>query len=177
MSPTSRNGSSSVASEANTPITAAEPLMSYFILFICSRGLSETPPVSNVTPLPMSTTVGTLPRRRRAGSLTSSMKHGSFGLPRPTASVQPMPSRSIAATPCTVALAPTRCATSTARSASVAGGRSCPGVLARSRANAIASPRVTPAASARCWARVGARRARSSTRSSAGLPPEVRYAV
>ena len=98
ISPTRRNGSASVSSAANTPITAAEPLMSYFILLMPSRGFSDTPPVSNVTPLPISTTVGSLPPRLPPlGSFTSSTKRGGCGLPRPTASTQPMPSRSIAA--------------------------------------------------------------------------------
>ncbi len=175
MRPTSRNGSASASSEANTPITAAAPLMSYFILFMPSRGLSETPPVSNVTPLPISTSAGTLaPRRAPAGSFTSSMKRGGCGLPRPTASTQPMPSRSIAAGSWMVARAPTRRATSRARSASAAGGRSWPGVLARSRARATASPRVTPAASAARAAAVGGWSASSSTAESGALPPPVK---
>src|SRR5438093_509983 len=55
--PTSRRGSSTPWSARNRPSTAAPPDMSYFILFMFSRGLSEIPPVSNVTPLPITTTV------------------------------------------------------------------------------------------------------------------------
>ena len=36
------------------PITAAPPAMSYFIFSMPSEGLMEMPPVSNVTPLPIS---------------------------------------------------------------------------------------------------------------------------
>ena len=36
------------------PIIAAPPAMSYFIFSMPSAGLMETPPVSNVTPLPTS---------------------------------------------------------------------------------------------------------------------------
>ena len=38
------------------PMTAAAPHMSYFIMSRSSPGFSEMPPVSKVTPLPMSTT-------------------------------------------------------------------------------------------------------------------------
>ena len=43
-------------SARNTPSTLAAPHMSNFISSISAAGLSETPPVSKVMPLPTSTT-------------------------------------------------------------------------------------------------------------------------
>ena len=59
--PTRLIGRSSVATALNVPSTLAAPLMSNFISSIAGGGFSEMPPVSNVTPLPISA-VGASPR-------------------------------------------------------------------------------------------------------------------
>ncbi len=50
------------------PIIAAAPAMSYFILSMCSAGLMEMPPVSNVMPLPTSASTGESAGGRTGGS-------------------------------------------------------------------------------------------------------------
>ena len=49
-------GRPSSATACMTAMTVPAPLMSYFISSICGPGFSEMPPVSNVMPLPTSTT-------------------------------------------------------------------------------------------------------------------------
>ena len=57
-SPTTRTGQSTADRAASTDMTTAPPVMSRFIVVIASAGLMDRPPVSNVMPLPTSTTVG-----------------------------------------------------------------------------------------------------------------------
>ena len=47
-----------------TEMTTAPPLMSRFMVRMPSAGLMDRPPVSNVMPLPTSTTVGSALRAR-----------------------------------------------------------------------------------------------------------------
>ena len=54
--PTTLTAGCSSPSVRNTPSTLAAPHMSNFISSISAAGLSETPPVSKVMPLPTSTT-------------------------------------------------------------------------------------------------------------------------
>ena len=54
--PITFTGAFIAASASRAPKTLAAPAMSYFISSISAAGLREMPPVSNVTPLPMSTT-------------------------------------------------------------------------------------------------------------------------
>ena len=56
MSPTTCTFGLSRPSISNVPSTAAAPDMSYFMSSMFCAGLIEMPPVSNVTPLPTSTT-------------------------------------------------------------------------------------------------------------------------
>ena len=56
--PITRTGSARRAIAAIASITAAPPDMSYFISSMCSPGLSEMPPLSNVTALPMKPSSG-----------------------------------------------------------------------------------------------------------------------
>ena len=62
-SPVTRTGAPSAASADMVAITAAPPAMSVFISFMLSLGFSDRPPLSNVMPLPTSTTC----RRETAG--------------------------------------------------------------------------------------------------------------
>ena len=57
-SPVTRNGTSSARSADITASTTAPPVTSRFMVIMPSRGLSQSPPVSNVMPLPTSTTCG-----------------------------------------------------------------------------------------------------------------------
>ena len=54
--PVTRTGAPRAASADSAPITAAPPAMSPFIAFMASFGFSDRPPLSNVMPLPISTT-------------------------------------------------------------------------------------------------------------------------
>ena len=54
--PVTRTGASRAASADSAAITAAPPAMSPFIVFMASFGFSDRPPLSNVMPLPISTT-------------------------------------------------------------------------------------------------------------------------
>ncbi|MNT21018.1 hypothetical protein D3C72_1563410 [compost metagenome] len=56
INPTTLMAGCSSPSARNTPSTLAAPHMSYFISSISGAGLMEIPPVSNVMPLPTSTT-------------------------------------------------------------------------------------------------------------------------
>ena len=51
-----RTGAASLASADIAAMTAAPPAMSVFMVCMLSFGLSESPPLSNVMPLPASTT-------------------------------------------------------------------------------------------------------------------------
>ena len=64
MTPTTLIGGFISASALIVPSTLPAPDMSYFISSISAAGLSEMPPVSNVMPLPTSTTgFASWPRR------------------------------------------------------------------------------------------------------------------
>ncbi|MDT4837404.1 hypothetical protein FQZ97_711350 [compost metagenome] len=96
--PTTSSGSSSSARARNEPSTLAAPHMSYFISSMVAAGLSEMPPVSNVMPLPTSTTG---PRAAFAPFLAallpawrSTMKRSASSEPRATDRNEPMPSAS-----------------------------------------------------------------------------------
>ena len=71
------------------PSTAAPPPMSYFIFSMPSAGLMETPPVSNVTPFPMS------PRWSAefafSGTYRMMISAGGLSLPWATPSNEPIP--------------------------------------------------------------------------------------
>ena len=54
--PVTRTGAPSVARADMVAMTAAPPAMSVFISFMLSLGFSDRPPLSNVMPLPISTT-------------------------------------------------------------------------------------------------------------------------
>ena len=58
---TTSTGILSVAMVAIAASIAAPPAMSHFIVSIDSEGLSESPPESNVTPLPTSASAGAAP--------------------------------------------------------------------------------------------------------------------
>jgi len=62
IKPVTRAVAPSSASADMAAITAAPPAMSVFMSFMPSAGLSESPPLSNVMPLPTSTTWVPAPR-------------------------------------------------------------------------------------------------------------------
>ena len=77
--------------------------MSNFMSSMFCAGLIEMPPVSKVTPLPMSTTGDVAPPR-----YSNTMKRGSSALPCATASSAPIFSRTMAALSSTVTDMPCR---------------------------------------------------------------------
>ncbi len=116
-------------------ITAAPPAMSVRMRCMPSAGFTEMPPVSNVMPLPTSTTCGA-PRL----PWLSCTNLGGRVDPPPTASMPPNPcwasqlwSRTVASTP------GARPAVRVAVRASQAGSLTFDGVLARSRASPVAA--------------------------------------
>ena len=75
--PITRTGAWSSASAPTASITAAPPHMSNFISCIPAAGLSEIPPESNVTALPISAISGAFRRRRRRSRGGSAARSGS----------------------------------------------------------------------------------------------------
>ena len=61
ISPVTRARTPSAPSADITAITAAPPAMSVFISFIPSLGFRDSPPLSNVIPLPTRTTCAAAP--------------------------------------------------------------------------------------------------------------------
>ncbi len=91
----------SSATARSTPKTLAAPHMSNFIWSISAAGLIEMPPVSNVMPLPTSTTgfcFFGLPR------YSNTMNRGGSSLPLVTDRNEPIPSSSISLRSSTVTL-------------------------------------------------------------------------
>ena len=86
ISPTTWTFGLSRPSISKVPSTAAAPDMSYFMSSMFCAGLIEMPPVSNVTPFPISTTGAPA-----APLYSSAMKRGSWALPCATASSAPIP--------------------------------------------------------------------------------------
>ena len=122
--------------------------MSLRISFMPSRGLIEMPPVSNVMPLPTSTTCRVAP----GGCQDSSTRRGGVAEPPPTARMPPKPSAASCSGSRTVTVRPGRVAASaTTWSANQAGFFIDDGVLVRSRASQTAR------ATACAWCRLVAR--------------------
>ena len=144
--PRQRTGRLSRAMAAIAAITAAPPDMSSFILSMLSAGLIEMPPVSNVIPLPTrpSVTLDTAP----AGSCRSTSTRGGSWLPWAMLSSRPILSSAMRVSSSTSTPSPAAAASAAPRSANTRGVRRLPGSLASSRAWFVASPRMTPRATA-----------------------------
>ena len=139
--PMTRWGRSSFATARIAPMTAADPLMSNFMSHMPSPLLRDMPPVSKVMPLPMKmigAALGSVPECSRM------TKRGGRALPCPTALRAPMPSFEMRCSSNISQESPVSRAISKARSASVAGGKSLPGVLLRSRAKHTLSAMICP---------------------------------
>ena len=80
--PMTRAGTPSLPMARMAPTTAAPPAMSCFICSMCSAGLIEMPPLSNVTPLPIRPSTG-LPGAP-SGSWRMTISRGGSALPRAT---------------------------------------------------------------------------------------------
>ena len=134
----------SCAMACMAPITAAPPAMSYFIFSMPSEGLMEMPPVSKVTPLPMSAEM------RLAGGVCRLVLHDDHA---PEARRCPAPRP--AARPCRAAACgpdralrrtgPLSSAIARARSAIASGVSRFGGSTAISRERLSASPMMRPA--------------------------------
>nr|BFE67650.1 hypothetical protein GCM10020092_009510 [Actinoplanes digitatis] len=110
--------------------------MSFLISFMPSTLLMEMPPVSNVMPLPTSTTWRVAP----GGFQASSTSRGGVAEPPPTARMPPKPSAASCSGPRTVTCTPGRVAASaTTCPANQAGFFTAEGVLVRSRASQVAA--------------------------------------
>ena len=116
-------------------ITAAPPAMSDFICFIPSLGFRDSPPLSNVIPLPARTMCASAP----AGVYVSSIRRGGCAEPAPTATMPPNPAAASSASSRIRTARPERPAVAAAWSASHPGVFTSDGMLIRSRARATAS--------------------------------------
>ncbi len=161
-----RTGSRSAAAPSVAATTAAAPAMSLRISFIAGTGLIEMPPVSNVIPLPTSTTCVRAP----AGRQSSSTRRGVRAEPPPTARMPPKPPAANSSGPRT-----RRCrsgrpdAASTTWSANHWGCFVDEGVLVRSRASRVI-PAVTCAVASASASASGASTS-TSTSARAGRSP------
>ncbi len=142
--PVTRDLTPSGPSADMAAITAAPPAMSVFISFMPSAGLSDSPPLSNVMPLPASTMCSWAP----AGAYPSSIRRGGEADPDPTAIRPPNPCAASSPASHTRAVSPAPAATAAAWSASQAGVLRADGVFVRSRASATAPATVRAAATA-----------------------------
>ena len=142
--PVTRDVTPSRPSADMAAITAAPPAMSVFICFMPSAGLSDSPPLSNVMPLPTSTMCSRAP----AGAYPSSISRGGEADPCPTAMRPPNPCAASSSASHTRAVSPAPAATATAWAASQAGVLRADGVFVRSRASATAPATVLAAATA-----------------------------
>ena len=143
--PVTRTGTSSSRQADSTASTIAEPDMSVFMPSMPSAGLTCRPPVSNVMPLPTSTTRG-VDAVAPAGSWSSRTSRGGVAEPWPTARMPPKPSARSRRSSHTWASRPVRRATVRAWRASQAGFLVFDGVAASPRATSWARARTT----ARC---------------------------
>jgi hypothetical protein len=131
-----RMGRRRAATMRIAPRTAAPPDMSVCIIVIASPCLMLSPPVSNVIPLPTSTTWRVAGAER--GRHRASISRGGVADPPPTASTPPKPCALSHCSSRTVTSTPIGLRTSCACAPSHAGFFVDDGSLARSRAHAVA---------------------------------------
>ncbi len=117
----------------------AAPAMSDFIHSIPFASLIDSPPESNVIPLPLRAIGAPVP----PPEYRSSISLGWFSLPRPTPRIPPKPPRWSSVRVSTLTWRPTSRAIFRASCARKSGVASSAGVLTRSRAHAVASARIS----------------------------------
>ncbi len=163
--PTALTGVRCAASTCISPNTAAAPAMSNFMMSMPGARLSDTPPVSKVTPLPTKASGGCAFAPPFHVSTTS---RDSFALPRPTARSAWKPFASSAASSMISTPTPSG-ASDWHASANAAGSSTLGGSFTRSRASQMAFARASRPAN-RAAASPVSRRMTSSA-SSVGVSP------